>query len=72
MSYNFFIVGGDKRIFYLAESLKQDGNNVKVLGLEKCLNEQNNDELKIVNSLILVERLYGIQKILEGHPYHRE
>lgn len=51
MSYNFFIVGGDKRIFYLAESLKQDGNNVKVLGLEKCLNEQNNNELKIVNSI---------------------
>ena len=35
MSYNFFIIGGDMRMFYLAKELVNDGNNVKMLGFEK-------------------------------------
>lgn len=35
MSYNFFIIGGDMRMFYLAKELVNDGNSVKILGFEK-------------------------------------
>ena len=35
MSYNFFIVGGDKRMLYLAKELANDDNNVKIMGFEK-------------------------------------
>lgn len=42
MSYNFFIIGGDKRILHLAQELKNDGNNVKLFGFDKVFyNDEN-------------------------------
>lgn len=32
MNYNFFIIGGDKRLTKLGEKLKRDGNNVRTYG----------------------------------------
>lgn len=32
MNYNFFIIGGDKRLTRLGEKLKRDGNNVRTYG----------------------------------------
>ena len=37
MGYNFFIIGGDKRILYLAQDLKEEGNNIKLYGFDKIV-----------------------------------
>ncbi len=42
MNYNFFIVGGDFRILYLAKLLKKEGHNVKVLGFDKIIQADKN------------------------------
>lgn len=39
MSYNFFLIGGDMRIFLLAKKLARDGNNVKICGFDKIKDE---------------------------------
>lgn len=57
MSFNFFVIGGDMRMFFLAKKLKEDGHNISVVGFEKikdkCFEEKINliekiDELQIV------------------------
>ncbi len=54
MSYNFFVIGGDKRILYLAEMLGDENNNVKILGFDKLFESQQlfeNEHLKRANSI---------------------
>ena len=52
MSYNFFILGGDMRMFYLAKRIAEDGNNVKTLGLEKIGYERMlNNNIKMAQSI---------------------
>lgn len=52
MNYNFFIIGGDNRMYYLAKNLSKDGNNVKTLGLEKIGYENLvNNNIKIAHSI---------------------
>lgn len=56
MDYNFFIIGGDKRMFYLAKKLSKDENNVKALGLEKIGYENLlNNNIKIAQSIDEIE-----------------
>ena len=53
MSYNFFIIGGDKRILYLAEMFSDENNNVKILGFDKLFENGQlfeNEYLKKANS----------------------
>lgn len=53
MSYNFFIIGGDKRILYLAEMFSDENNNVKILGFDKLFENGQlfeNEFLKKANS----------------------
>lgn len=57
MNYNFFIIGGDLRILYLAKLLKGEGNNVRVLGFEK-MNQYKLQNFKIDN-------VYSINEIKE-------
>lgn len=57
MSYNFFIIGGDLRMFHLAISLKNDGNEVKLLGFEKIKRENLlNNNIKKAHSINDVEK----------------
>lgn len=57
MSYNFFIVGGDMRMFYLAKKLTNDGNNVKLMGFEKIGYENMlNNNIKMAHSINEVEK----------------
>lgn len=51
MSFNFFIIGGDMRIFYLAEKLKEDKHNVKIMGFDKIMEKCNRIGLKNYSSL---------------------
>ena len=49
MSYNFFVVGGDMRIFLLAKKLSRDGNKVRIYGFEKIKDEAiEQGELEVV------------------------
>lgn len=57
MSYNFLIIGGDKRITLLAKKLQEDGHNVKTYGNEiseieeiKTKEELNNNKYEIIIS----------------------
>lgn len=57
MSYSFFIIGGDLRMFYLACNLSSDGNKVKLLGFEKMESEKLvNNNLKKAHSINDVEK----------------
>lgn len=57
MGYNFFIIGGDLRMYYLACDLSNDGNNVKILGFEKMENEKLlNNNIKKAHSINDVEK----------------
>ena len=57
MSYNFFVIGGDLRMFYLACSLSNEGNHVKLLGFEKMESEKLlNNNIKIAHSINGVEK----------------
>lgn len=52
MNHNFFIVGGDLRILYLAKLLKKEGHNVKIFGFDKIpLNEFQNLRIEIATSI---------------------
>ena len=52
MSYNFFILGGDKRMYYLAKAIANDGYSVKVLGFEKIgYDNMLNNNIKIAQSI---------------------
>lgn len=54
MGYNFFIIGGDKRILYLAQDLKEEGNNIKLYGFDKLFNNEEifeDDDFKMAKSL---------------------
>lgn len=57
MSYNFFIIGGDMRMFYLAEKLSAEGNLVKIFGFEKIGSEKLlNNNIKMAHSINEVEK----------------
>ena len=59
MGYNFFVVGGDKRILYLAQSLKEDGNNIKLYGFEKLFEYEEifeDDSFKMAKSLNEIDK----------------
>lgn len=57
MSYNFFVIGGDKRMFYLAQKLVNDGNSVKIFGFDKFDYEKLlNNNIKTVQSINDVEK----------------
>lgn len=54
MGYNFFIIGGDKRILYLAQDLKEEGNNIKLYGFDKLFHNEEifeDDDFKMAKSL---------------------
>ena len=52
MSYNFFIIGGDLRNFYLSRKLKRENNNVTVFGFDKIEKQKfENENIKIAKSL---------------------
>lgn len=54
MSYNFFIIGGDKRILYLAQDLKEEKNNIKLYGFDKLFDNEEifeDDDFKMAKSL---------------------
>ena len=52
MSYNFFVIGGDLRIFYLAKKLQREENNVKVYGFDKIPKDDFfNEHIEIAKSL---------------------
>lgn len=54
MGYNFFIIGGDKRILYLAQDLKEDQNNIKLYGFDKLFHNEEifeDDDFKMAKSL---------------------
>ena len=57
MSYNFFIVGGDQRMYYLAEKLINDGHNVKMMGFEKIDKQKLlNNNIKLAHSIKEIEK----------------
>ena len=57
MSYNFFIIGGDLRMIYLAYSLSNDGNKVKITGFDKYeKDELLNNNIKKAHSINDVEK----------------
>ena len=54
MGYNFFIIGGDKRILYLAQDLKEEQNNIKLYGFDKLFDNEEifeDDDFKMAKSL---------------------
>lgn len=51
MSFNFFVVGGDMRIFYLAEKLKEEKYNVKVMGFDKLKDRCDKKQLENFRSI---------------------
>lgn len=54
MGYNFFIIGGDKRILYLAQDLKEEKNNIKLYGFDKLFDNEEifeDDDFKMAKSL---------------------
>lgn len=55
MTYNFFIVGGDLRILFLAEMLKKEGHNVRILGFDNIsvqeYQETNIEPVKSITEL---------------------
>lgn len=59
MCYNFFIIGGDKRILYLAQDLKEEGNNIKLYGFDKLFNNEEifeDDDFKMAKSLNEIDK----------------
>lgn len=56
MIYNFFIVGGDLRILFLAKQLKKEGHNVRILGFEKIsVEEFESYKIEPVKSILEAE-----------------
>lgn len=59
MGYNFFIIGGDKRILYLAQDLKEEGNNIKLYGFDKLFHNEEifeDDDFKMAKSLNEIDK----------------
>lgn len=59
MGYNFFIIGGDKRILYLAQDLKEDQNNIKLYGFDKLFDNEEifeDDDFKMAKSLNEIDK----------------
>lgn len=59
MGYNFFIIGGDKRILYLAQDLKEEGNNIKLYGFDKLFDNEKifeDDDFKMAKSLNEIDK----------------
>ena len=57
MNYNFFLIGGDLRICYLANILINDGHSVKIMGFEKLKNNEFlNNRIKKAHSISDVEK----------------
>lgn len=57
MSYNFFIIGGDMRMYYLARKLTNDGNSVQMLGFEKFDKDKlMNNKIKIAHSINEIQK----------------
>ena len=53
MKYSFFIIGGDKRMLYLAKKIVNDNYEVKLLGFEKIgYDNLLNNNIKISHSII--------------------
>lgn len=64
MSYNFLIIGGDKRIASLARKLQEDGNNIKTYG----------NEIEEIEEIKTKEELYDIdyETIISGVPISKD
>lgn len=59
MGYNFFIIGGDKRILYLAQDLKEEKNNIKLYGFDKLFDNEEifeDDDFKMAKSLNEIDK----------------
>ena len=59
MGYNFFIIGGDKRILYLAQDLKEEKNNIKLYGFDKSFDNEEifeDDDFKMAKSLNEIDK----------------
>jgi len=64
MSYNFLVIGGDKRIASLAKKIQEDGNNVKTYG----------NEVEEIEEIKTKEELYNInyETIIAGIPLSKD
>ena len=59
MGYNFFIIGGDKRILYLAQDLKEEQNNIQLYGFDKLFDNEEifeDDDFKMAKSLNEIDK----------------
>lgn len=68
MSYNFFIVGGDKRILYLAEMLSEEGNNIKILGFDKLFDDNEIFENKNFKKAVSINEIKKDDIIISSIP----
>lgn len=68
MGYNFFIIGGDKRIFYLAQLLRDEEKNVKLLGFDKLFEEGKAFESEHFKQAKSIDELKNEDTIISSIP----
>ena len=68
MSYNFFVIGGDKRIVYLAEMLSEEKNIVKMLGFEQIFQQNKIFENKYLKQAYSLNEIKDEDIIISSIP----